>query len=92
MTSSPPAEGDGWFINMFQPTGLVASVPQRSGVELAWVDSGSGVVACPIDCAPEAPLAVPRPYHIPNWVSATNNPIKHSWTKTTAYLLDNREA
>ena len=89
-TPSPSSAHDApWMIMMIQPPMPVASV--RPGeIELALIDSGSGVVACPRNYAPEIPLVPPRGDHRP-MVSATNEPIQVFGKKVAYYLLVNGE-
>ena len=76
-------------IHMIQPAGMIAAVG-HGGVELALLDSGSGVVACPVDYAPDVPMMPPRRDLRP-MVSATSEPIKNYGTKNITYVLDNGE-
>ena len=78
-----------WMIMMIQPPRLVAAV-RLGEYELALVDSGSGVVACPRDYAPEVPLLPPRA-GLPPMVSATSESIKFYGHKVVHYVLDNGE-
>ena len=63
-----------WMIMMIQPPRLVAA-DWHGEHDLALVDSGSGVVACPRDYAPEGPL-LPHQGELPPMVSATSEPIQ----------------
>ncbi|CAK0841766.1 unnamed protein product [Prorocentrum cordatum] len=83
------AVDDPLTVNMIQPAGMIAAVG-HGGVELALLDSGSGVVACPADYAPDVPMLPPRRDLRP-MVSATSEPIKNYGTKNITYVLDNGE-
>ena len=77
------------MITMIQPPMVIASV--RPGeLELALVDSGSGVVACPKGYAPEIPIEPLRGTHKP-MVSATNEPIQVYGQKVIYDTLGNSE-
>ncbi|CAK0906981.1 unnamed protein product [Prorocentrum cordatum] len=85
----PPgaAVGDPLTIHVIQPAGAVAAVGP-GGVELALL--GSGVVARPVDHAPDVPALLPRRDLRP-MASATSEPIINYSAKNTTYVLDNGE-
>lgn len=78
-----------WAIYMVVAPSVVAKL-STPGVEFALVDSGSGVVACPADYAPDVPLLPPAAGTRP-MVSATNEPIVVYGQKIITYVLDNGE-
>ena len=90
MTSEPPEEI--WFINMIQSRSFVSAVKDR-GYELALVDSGSGLVACPVDYAPDVPLLpVSRNVASRSMVNAIGGPVEVYGRKEILNVLDNGES
>jgi hypothetical protein len=78
-----------WMISMIRPLQLMATL-RVGDAELALIDSGSGVVACPKDYAPEVPM-LPVSTNMRPMVSATNEPIIVYGRKIVHYTLDNGE-
>ena len=89
MTSEPPEEI--WFIHMIQPRYLVSMVRDR-GYELALVDSGSRLVACPVDYAPEVPLLrASSDISSRSMVNATGGLVEVFGRNEILYVMDNGE-
>ena len=68
---------------------MIAALPS-GGFEYALIDSGSGVLACPQDYAPEIPIEPVKRDPGP-MVSVTNEPVTCIGTKTVTYILPNGE-